>query len=238
MSWPWTLCLWGVWMIESRTEDAAHPVVLHSTTRTWASCQGVECLALGASSGMRKVRRSSIALFTILTKQTSTLLEHKLSSSRPLALTQRCSSHPARSQAIPSSQRLVSICGRDWRLLQLNRYLASMIRPSTTLVVSPPKLKRSYPGPWLAIAASATAGVSISCTGGCRQHTIFPRHLYSAIVRPDVLGGEHDSPHWKCSDSGIVPRLVACLVAQRKEPKPCISVSTPDDLHTATQEAQ
>lgn len=147
MSWPWTLCLWT---IESRTEDAAYPVVLHSTTRTWASCQGVECLALGASSGMREVRRSSIALFIVLTRQTSTLLEHKLWSSRPLALTQRSSSRPARSQAVPSSQRLVSICGRDWRLLQLNRYLASMIRPSMTLVVSPPKLKRSYPGPWLA----------------------------------------------------------------------------------------
>lgn len=93
---------------------------------------------------------------------------------------------------VPSSQRLVS---------NLRSRLAATAAEQVPLVddslVADPgrftsKLKRSYPGPWL---ASSTAGVSMSCTGCVANLLYFLVILYGAVVRPGVLGGEHDSRH-------------------------------------------
>ena len=149
MSWPWTLCLWT---IESRTEDAAYPVVLHSTTRTWASCQGlipvwsvsVLLRRFPWHAGSQKII-CCVTVFITLTKQTQTLCVSSTRSHTPVPKRFLFISTSQVRQAFPSSQRLVSICARDWRLLQLDRYLASMIRPAMTLAVSRAKLSAPTP---------------------------------------------------------------------------------------------
>ena len=93
-------------------------------------------------SGMREVRRPWVALSNTLTKQTRTLFVSSTRAHTPVA---KRFLFISTSQALPSSQRLVSICARDWRLLQLDRYLASMIRPAMTLLVSRAKLSAPTP---------------------------------------------------------------------------------------------
>ena len=132
----------------------------HSTTRTWASCQGL-CVLLScfrASSGMPEVRRSYIALSNTLTKQTQTLCVSSTRSHTHDARTKALPlTHPYQSASVlsprprrlsrpcPRRKGLVSICARDWRLLQLDRYRASMIRPAMTLAVSRANLSAPTP---------------------------------------------------------------------------------------------
>ena len=96
-------------------------------------------------SGMREVSRPWVALFNTLTKQTQTLCVSSTRSHTPVPKRVLFISTSQSRQAFPSSQRLVSICARDWRLLQLDRYLASMIRPAMTLLVSRAKLSAPTP---------------------------------------------------------------------------------------------
>ena len=125
-------------------------------------------------------------------------------------------------QAMPSSQRAC---------LNLRSRLAATAAGQVPRIHDSPsddpgcftsKPKRSYPGPWLASAATPIIrqywGVHV-VHRRCRQHTIFPRHLYSAIVRPDVLGGEHGARHQSGSDSGkhATPRGTSSLSKRRRE---------------------
>ena len=138
--------------------------VLHSTTRTWASCQGVIVLlsALPLACGKSE---DLYCVIQRLDKQTSTLLD----------MLSLCLVHsPSHSAAHliqpghPPRRRNYEAC------LNLRSRLAATAAEQVPLIDDSPidypgcfttKLKRSYPGPWLAIAASPTAGVSMSCTG-------------------------------------------------------------------------
>jgi hypothetical protein len=154
---------------------------------------------------MREVRRSSVALFNTLTKQTQTLCVSSTRSHTPVPKRVLFISTSQVRQAFPSSQRAC---------LNLRSRLAATAAGQVPRIHDSPsddpgcftsKVKRSYPGPWLANAASPIIryywGFHV-VHRRCRQHTIFPRHLYSAIVRPGVLGGEHGARHRSCSDSG------------------------------------
>lgn len=83
--------------------------------------------------------------------------------------------HSPPSLARPSSPRrsgLSQIYGRDWRLLQLNRYAKPLIRPPCTPGCFTRKAKRSNPGPCLRLSAASRrrldmpgSPLSLSSTG-------------------------------------------------------------------------
>lgn len=143
--------------LDQRVQNGRRCICLllsHSTTRTWASCQGlIPVWSVSVllrrflwHAGSQKII-CCVTVFNTLTKQTQTqtLCVSSTRSHTPVPKRFLFISTSQVRQAFPSSQRLVSICARDWRLLQLDRYLASMIRPAMTLVVSPPKLSAPTP---------------------------------------------------------------------------------------------
>lgn len=148
------LCLW---INKSRTEDAACACCCAASIALYYTHMGVvpggvECLDVLLRrflwhAGSQKITHCVIQY--ICKTNTNSLICMKflrLSSTRPHTARLISSTHPH--QAIPSSPRrrgLSQICRRDWRLLQLNRYLSLMIRSSMTLVVS--RVNLSAPTP-------------------------------------------------------------------------------------------
>lgn len=172
---------------------------------------------------MREVRRSWIALFNTLTRHTQTLCVSSTRSHTPVPKRFLFISTSQVRQAFPSSQRLEACLNLRSRLAAT---AAGQVRriddsPSDDPGCFTSKVKRSYPGPWLANAASPIIRWywgSHVVHRRCRQHTIFPRHLYSAVVRPGVLGGEHGAQHQSCTDSGNhpTPRGISSWSKRRK----------------------
>ena len=133
----------------------------HSTTRTWASCQGVipvwfVFVLLRRFLWHAEVRRSSVALFNTLTKQTQTLCVSSTRSHTPVPKRFFFISTSQVRQAFPSSQRLEACLNLRSRLAATAAGQVPRIddSPSDDPGCFTSKVKRSYPGPWLANAAS------------------------------------------------------------------------------------
>lgn len=167
------LCLW---INKSRTEDAACACCCTASIALYYTHMGVmpgvvECLDVLLRrflwhAGSQKITSCLIQYLCKTNKKSLTCMNsprlvHSPSHSAPHLFHPRSPGHPL----VPSSQRLVS--NLRSRLAATAAEQVPLVNDS--LIVDPgrftTKLKRSYPGPWLAIAASPTAGVSMSCTG-------------------------------------------------------------------------
>ena len=152
--------------LDQRVQNGRRCICLllsHSTTRTWASCQGlIPVWSVSVllrrflwHAGSQKII-CCVTVFNTLTKQTQTqtLCVSSTRSHTPVPKRFLFISTSQVRQAFPSSQRLVSICARDWRATAAGQVPRIDDSPSDDPGCFTTKVKRSYPGPWLANAAS------------------------------------------------------------------------------------